>query len=143
MMMKGQIRKWLALGGILVLCLGLGGCYIPPDELAGEAANIGVGTGGIIGMPSVSTPPTSVPTQRPTATPTLAANLGNMGSGAAPENTPRINLQNSSVPGVIFTTPGALGQSTPAPTATPQSLQVGMSGDAIKALQQRLKDLGY
>ncbi|MDD3410774.1 MAG: peptidoglycan-binding protein [Eubacteriales bacterium] len=32
---------------------------------------------------------------------------------------------------------------TPAPTATPSLLQKGDSGDAVKALQQRLKTLGY
>ncbi len=150
--MKGRILKGLALTGMLALCLSLTGCYIPPDDLSGDTQNLTVGSNN---LPYQTVAVTQRPTETPTAEPTAS-------TGSQPTinwdqfdgvNTPAVTGEGT---GEATDTPrpGVIAVVTKAPTATPDpneptatptplSLQNGMSGDQVRSLQRRLKDLGY
>ena len=165
--MKNKIVKALALGGMLLLCLSLSGCYIPPDDLSGEVSNIGVGSNNLPFDPVVYT-------EAPTASPTpTAAPVGAFGTSQPVETTggvPNVNWNQGVGDPITGTTqgnqPGAgvtigvtpattrpsIGVTTGNPSTTrpsststpaPSSLKKGSSGDSVKALQKRLKELGY
>ena len=144
--MKGRIFKGLALTGMLALCLSLSGCYIPPDDLSGNTQNLTVGSNN---LPYQTVAVTQKPTQAPTKAPT---------AGTQPTiNWDNFDGMNTATPAADATTtprPGVIAVVTKAPTATPDpnqptdtptplSLQNGMSGDQVRSLQKRLKELGY
>ena len=144
--MKGRILKGLALTGMLALCLSLTGCYIPPDDLSGDTQNLTVGSNNLPYQ-------TVNVTQRPTATPTTAPTAGSQPT----INWDNFDSMNTATPAGEATStprPGVIAVVTKAPTATPDpnqptdtptplSLQNGMSGDQVRSLQKRLKELGY
>ena len=168
--MKNKIVKALALGGMLLLCLSLSGCYIPPDDLAGDVSNLGVGSNNLPFDPVVYT---DAPTASPTPTAAMAGAFGapqtadNTGSGVPSVNwddgvgdpitgggTSQTNLPGIGVnsgTGAATTRP-SIGVTTANPgtarpsatnTPAPSSLKKGSSGDSVRALQKRLKELGY
>ena len=165
-MMKRKIVKALALGGMLALCLSLSGCYIPPDDLSGDVSNIGVGSNNLPYQPvTVTEAPTATPTAAPvgafnTSVPTDSSGSAPsinwddgvtdpLGGGSGPQQPgvsttagTGINPGTSMTIGVTTQNPGT-ARPTVTNTPAPSSLKNGSSGDAVKSLQQRLKDLGY
>ena len=169
-MMKKRTVKALALGGILALCLGLSGCYIPPDDLSGDVSNIGVGSNNLpyqtVSVPTDTPVPTATPTAAPAGAfgtdvptgsgPQIDWNDGVTGSvtgnGTIGANQPGVGTTAGTGVGVnpgVSTTIGVTtqnpGTTRPTVTATPapSSLKNGSKGSAVKSLQQRLKELGY
>ena len=168
--MKKRILKALVLGGVLLMCLSLSGCYIPPDDLAGDVSNLAVGSNNLPFDPvSVTEAPTPTPT--PTIdmsvsafnpSETTAAPQGSMPSvnwdigvgdpitGNNSANPSQSGTTANNSPGVTTTRP-SIGVTTANPNATkaptntpaPSSLKKGSSGEAVKSLQKRLKELGY
>ena len=168
--MKKRILKALVLGGVLSMCLGLSGCYIPPDDLSGEVNNLGVGSNN---LPYQTVSVTEVPT--PTPSPTIDMSVGAFNPSettTAPNSMPNVdwddgiadpitggNTTNNTQSGSgvtgqqigVTTTRPSIGVTTANPNATkaptntpaPSSLKKGSSGDAVKSLQKRLKELGY
>ena len=165
--MKKRILKALGLGVVLSMCLGLSGCYIPPDDLAGEVNNLGVVSNNLP-YQTVSV------TEAPTPTPTVDMSVGAFNQNQTtdePNSLPNVNWDigvgdpitggnttNGQQPGIGTTNnPGetttrpVIGVQTPNPnitptvtnTAAPTSLKRGSKGDAVKSLQQKLKQLGY
>lgn len=134
--------KLMALCGIAALCLCLTGCYIPPDDLSEE-----VGTNN---FPF----PTQKVTDKPTDAPTHAPTVPQQGGLNTPAGTynwndyittpgPSTGVQQ---PGIITTgQPGTTAGVIVATTATPAptSMKLGTTGDAVRSVQQRLKQLGY
>ena len=158
--MNRRIIKALVLSGMLLLCLSLSGCYIPPDDLSGNVSNLGVGSNNLPFDPvSYTDAPTA--TASPTAvqagafdTPEPMNGVPNVSwpgdnTGVVQSNQPGVNVTNN--PGVTTTRPiigvttANPGTNRPASTNTPapSSLKKGDSGDSVKALQRRLKELGY
>ena len=157
--MNRRIIKALVLGGMLLLCLSLSGCYIPPDDLSGDVGNLGVGSNNLpfdpvyyTEAPTASPTPTAVPagafgTSEPTVgVPNVSWPGENNGTQT---NQPGIGMTNA--PGVATTRP-SIGVTTANPSTTrpastntpaPSSLKKGDSGDSVRALQRRLKELGY
>lgn len=137
--MKKRILKTLALGGVLSMTLTLTGCFVPPDDLSGDLSQSGVIYTQVITQAPTPTPsPTVNPDEENTPEPTYNFDSGN----------------NSSTTGVFITssiTSSPTASSAPTtskPTASPTptvtgSLKNGSTGDEVKALQRRLKQLGY
>ena len=158
--MNRRIVKALALSGMLLVCLSLSGCYIPPDDLSGDVNNLGVGSNNLPFDPVYYTEaPTASPT--PTAVAAGAFNADEPTVGAPNVSWPGDNTGNAqpNQPGVsatdapnAATTRPSIGVTTANPSTTrpastntpaPSSLKRGASGDSVRALQRRLKELGY
>ena len=166
-----RILKIIALVGALALCLLLSGCYQPPDEVnngqpAGAVTTSFFNT--LAPTATVAITPDNIvviETQnifggqnngQATPTPTPAnGGWGNWGTAQTPTPGPssEIIFFNSPTPTggmapieVVTTSPPTpTPTSVPVtPTPTPKSLQRGFTGsEAVRAVQRRLKELGY
>lgn len=171
--MKNARRwKTLALCGALTLSLGLSGCYIPPDDLSGDLQNISPGSDSdpfqnvvvteaptatptidVVGAFATNAPDGPLPTidwdNLGSAQPTNAGSLGTTNPGGV--NNPGGTLSGPTAsptlrPGSIVSitsNPTTTRPATPTASPAPSSLKVGSKGDAVRSLQQRLKDLKY
>ena len=136
--------KIASLCGILALSMTLTGCFVPPDDLSGDLSDSGV----IYNTAVISAPPrTATPSPSPSDEPEATYNFDT--STATPTSSSGgIGVYTSGGVTVIGTsTPASAGAATSKPTATPTPtstvLKKGASGDAVKTLQRRLKQLGY
>ena len=159
--------KYIGLAAALALCLLLTACYQPPDDV-----NNGGPTNTGNALPFQTLAPTATVTMTPdtivietpgnnpqqpwdTATPS-PTNQG--GSGwddwgnptAIPTSSVIVFDNNTPAPGesptieVITENPATPTPAPVTPTPTPPSLQRGFTGsDAVRAVQKRLKELGY
>lgn len=161
--------KYIALAGALALCLLLTACYQPPDDVNnGSPTNTGnalpfqtlAPTATVTVTPDtivIETPGNNPQQPWETATPT-PTNQG--GSGwddwgnptAIPTSSVIVFDNNTPAPGesptiaVVTENPATPTPTTApvTPTPTPPSLQRGFTGsDAVRAVQKRLKELGY
>ncbi len=127
--MKEKVIKRLALGGVLALSLALTGCYVPPDDLS-----------------SLDTPsykPQQTVFQLNTATPTSApvTDVPTVVWSTNPSTQPSIGI---TTPNVVTSAPTKTPAPTNSPSPTPaESLKLGAPGQDVRALQRKLKDLGY
>ena len=171
-MMKRRLVKAAALLSMLLLCLGLSGCYIPPDDLSGDVNDLTIGSN--FNPISFTEAPTDAPTPSPTAAtvgafgtdlPGESGTLPNVdwdnwtGSNPATtsgttQGTPGVGTTNNTGAGVTNPTPAttrpSIGVTTSAPntgkptaTPAPTSVKKGSKGESVKAIQKRLKELGY
>lgn len=133
-----RILKGAALCGVLALSMTLTGCFVPPDDLSGDLSNQGVVYNTVV---VTQEPRTATPA--PSATPTLEPIFSF--DTATPTNQPGVISSN----GITVITPNPAATATTArPTATPTAttatvLKKGASGEEVKTLQRRLKQLGY
>ena len=164
--------KIIAVSGALALCLLLTGCYVPPDDVNSGSGSgtvndlpfqtmaptatvavtpdtvvINTQDGNVTAPSQQYTGLTPVPPQntdggwsgwgQPTQIPTgVTINLD--GTTADPNAGPTIEVVTTSPPTPTPTVPPV----TPSPT--PPSLQLGFKGSqAVRAVQKRLKELGY
>lgn len=146
---KLRLYKALGLTGMLALCLLLTGCVVPPEDIGANSGyvvtdgdlpfqSLGPSITNTPYVPPVATAtPTTVPTRNPIVTqltPTPTVNISNIGVG---------NTGNSQqiiagvTPQIIVTT------NTATPAASSPSLKNGSTGDDVRKLQARLKELGY
>ncbi|MBE5783540.1 MAG: hypothetical protein E7329_09545 [Clostridiales bacterium] len=144
--MKNRRTVKLALAGLLLLLpLLLSGCYVTPEiENNNQGNNVSFPE-----YPSY----TSVPTNNPATAAPTSATLPNTGTVNLPSSAPTVNTGswlftvaplNSMVP--INT--GSSTVVTPPPTATPSptpftSLKLGSTGDDVRSLQRKLRELGF
>ena len=165
--------KIIGLAAVLALCLLLTGCYQPPDEVNNGGQSGTTSTPffkTIEPSPTIQVTPDTIPvdvqntiginngqgTAQPTQTPGTDNGWGNWGVEPTASVTPIpdvVVLNPSTTQGSILTTDGTFTAipvtptPTPAPvtpTPTPKSLQRGFTGsDAVRAVQKRLKELGY
>lgn len=146
-MKKQTIKRLILLTMLLALCLGLSSCYVPPDEISGDN-NLTVGSNN---LPFSSLAPSPTPTPTVTPTPVPQSQGGTVTVATA---TPGINWTWNNTPSPTPVTGGVSNTGgitvvtqaptpTPTVTPTPNSLQRGFTGSEVRALQQRLKDLGY
>ena len=168
-----RILKITGLAAVLALCLLLTGCYQPPDEVnnGGQTSAITASFFNTLAPKVTATvTPDTVVVETPnsnigviggqeTPTPTAANNGGGAWDnwGSAPTSAPTLTPV-----GYTTVTPGpgetngpietvTAAPPTPTPTTAPvtsspvpKSLQKGFTGsDAVRALQKRLKELGY
>ena len=138
--MNRSSTKVLLLTFLLVLmCILLTACYVPTDEIS----NTGLTDSGNSGTIQFQTiPPAGTPT--PTIAPVTATPVSTNWAGWDTTVTPNTNpFAASTTP--MFTLPVVTlnPTATPAPTATAASLKKGSSGSDVKAVQRRLKNLGY
>ena len=166
-----RILKITGLAAVLALCLLLTGCYQPPDEVnnGGQTSAITASFFNTLAPKVTATvTPDTVVVETPnsnigviggqeTPTPTAANNGGgawdNWGSAptSAPTPTPvgytTVTPGPGETNGPIETVTAAPPTPTTAPVTSspvPKSLQKGFTGsDAVRALQKRLKELGY
>ena len=157
MKQKNYRRIWVV-AGVVALSLCLTGCYIPPDEISDGTQDMTVGANSFPFDTVQAT--TGSPTPTPTATPTLTP----PGSGGVINNpwstddwsTTQNPGSSTSQPGGTVTQSGVIvttGSPTNTPTSkptdrptdtpAPTSLRVGATGSDVRALQKRLKELGY
>ncbi len=144
---KMRLVKMLGLLGMLALCLLLAGCVVPPDDI-GTNGNYVV-TQNDLPFQSLNPVITATPYVPPanTATPAPAPSYSPVVQQVTP--TPTVNT------GAIGVTNNPLANVTPqiiisTSTATPASgsassstLKNGSTGDEVRKMQKRLKELGY
>ena len=149
--------KIIGLAGVLALCLLLTGCYQPPDEVNNGGQNGTTATpffNTVAPSPTIQITPDTKPvdvqntiaginigqqTEQPTQPSGSDNGWGNWGQ--APTDTP-------SAPSTPTPFPSGMIQlitvAPVTPTPTPKSLQRGFTGsDAVRAVQKRLKELGF
>lgn len=133
--------KVAALVGMVALSFCLTGCYVPPDEISGTN-NLTVGSQNLPFDTALWTA-TPTPSATPTGTPTNTPNINNLwGTTTNPVSTA---TNTPTLPGIIGLTTN-IPTNTPAPqtnTPAPISLRLGSTGDEVRSLQKRLKELGY
>ena len=122
---------------LAIMCLMLTACYVPTDEITdnGLTSSSNVGSIQFATIPPAGTvTPTIAPvTPTPVSTNWDAWNVVVTPDPMTVTTAPVITLP------VITLAPTA----TPNPTATASSLKNGSTGSAVKAVQRRLRDLGY
>ena len=161
--------KIIGLAGALALCLLLSGCYQPPDEVnngqpAGAVTTSFFNT--LAPTPTVTMTPdniVAIETQnifggqntaaQQTVTPAPQGGWDNWGSASTVTpgttsgiyDTPSPSAGNGAIETVTLVPPTSTPTAAPVtPTPTPKSLQRGFKGsDAVRAVQKRLKELGY
>ncbi len=141
---RKRALRYLALGGALSLCLLLSGCYIPPDDISGNTANMTVGSSSVPFNPVATNPPTATPTptRQAGAEPTFNWDDWSSTTNPATQATASKNPVQVITPNPInVVTPST----APSPTATTATtLRKGDTGSSeVRRLQQRLKDLKY
>ncbi len=136
--------KFAALCGILALSMTLTGCFVPPDDLSGDLSNSGV----VYNTAVISAPPrTATPSPSPSDEPEATYNFDTDAATPNPSSGGIGVYTNGGVTVIGTATPTSGGAATNKPTATPTPtssvLKKGASGDAVRTLQRRLKQLGY
>ena len=163
--------KYIALAGALSLCLLLTACYQPPDDV-NNGVPTGTGnalpfqtlaptatvtmTPDTVVIETQNGNPQQIWTNNVTPTPTNPAGNGwdNWGDNTTPMPTSSVIVFDTTSPGpgdsptieVVTEQPATPTPTTApvTPTPTPPSLQRGFTGsDAVRAVQKRLKELGY
>lgn len=140
-----KARKIALMAALLLVAVLLAACTATPDTTGNNQS--GVGNQDIVPFP-IRSPEVSA---APSATPTIGAVIslpssvinqptpggwGSIITSAQPLVTPTATVWGGII--VITNTPGA-----PTPTPTSTVLKLGAEGPAVRALQQRLKALGY
>ena len=138
--MKHRRLLKLALAALLIaLPLILSGCYVTPDIEANS------NQGGSVSFPTYPPAATSAPTNAPTNSPDTGSLGGNVISLPTGTMVSGFNTVGpiSTVPRVtapVVTAPPY----TTTPSPTPQgSLKLGSTGDDVRQVQRKLKDLGF
>lgn len=155
-----RLKRAAMLFMLATACAVLSACYMDPDPVAD------VSNGLTIGQNDQNFNPVITPTPEVTATPTPAPTSNaldwdnwvfgdeatNPPSNVSPTTGTDTSDGTTGNTGTTATTAPQIGSATTAPvisaTATPTAsasttLKLGDKGDAVKRLQQRLKDLGY
>ncbi len=151
-MKKHAGRKALLLAAAISLSLLLTACYVPPDDVD-QPVNAGSQNLPFVPVPGATmTPiPTPVPTIDPATMPPAAATTVDWDAWANGGQTPQPGqAAATSTTGAVNTIPASssVPRTVPpvtiaTPTPTPAPLRDGDSGQEVRALQQRLKTLGY
>lgn len=139
--MKKRVAKTLALCGVVSLSMTMTGCFVPPDDLSGDLSQPGVIYTQIITEPPKTNTPTPTPESQETPTPEPTYNFGTDSSDIGVF---RPDAAGTSTSGTATPTP--TNRPTATPTASPAatgSLKNGSTGESVKSLQRRLKQLGY
>ncbi|MCR4887307.1 MAG: peptidoglycan-binding protein [Clostridiales bacterium] len=143
-----QRRLLLALIAMLALfALVLSGCYVAPDDVSTSQQS-----GDNLDFPTIN-PATAAPTSAPAPTATPAAQQFPTNPPSTPDNgtinLPTGAINNWTTIAPISTQAGSTaGPVTPppsrSPSPTPQgSLKLGSTGQEVRQIQQKLKDLGF
>lgn len=136
--MKKHVAKTLALCGVVSLSLTMTGCFVPPDDLSGDLSQPGVIYTQIITEPPKTNTPTPTPESEETPTPEPTYNFATSDIGVFTGATGTLSA------GTATPTPTNKSTATPTPTTTTTgSLKNGSTGESVKSLQRRLKQLGY
>ena len=143
---KGRLLKVISLVAMLAACMLLTGCVVPPDDIGANGGYVVTDNDPpfqqlgpqITNTPYVATVTTNTPEptknwlvpDQATPTPTVNPILPSVSTN------PLQNLV-SITPQVIINT------STATPQTNATSLKVGSTGDEVRKMQNRLKELGY
>ncbi|MBE5771266.1 MAG: peptidoglycan-binding protein [Clostridiales bacterium] len=139
--MKHRRTIKLALAALLIaLPLILSGCYVTPDIETGN------NPGGALNFPEYN-PTTSAPTNAPTNVPTNAPTTSIGSIVTLPTNPGGVSswtIQPISTIGQVTPVPVTALPYTATPSPTPQgSLKLGSTGEDVRQVQRKLKDLGF
>ena len=140
--------KLAAVAGVVALSLCLTGCYIPPDEISDNTQDLTVGSQTMpFNTVALTNSPTPTPYATPTPTATPNSTINNLWSTNSPygTNAPSgtFNPFAPTTTAPVNTSGIAVYTSTPTDTPAPTALRLGSSGADVRAVQQRLKELGY
>ena len=144
----GRLWKVLGLAGILVLCLLLTGCVVPADDIDTTGDYV-VNNNDLPFDPVITNTPyippvtdTPAPTKNwsePVVTTAAPTNTVNTGTIGVTTSKPTQDLSGVT-PNVIIPNTSATNTASTSATTT---LKHGSTGDDVKKMQQRLKELGY
>ena len=135
-------RKAALVALLLVTALTVSSCYMSSGDIT-DGSNLPLGGSDSIPFATMDVTPTPTPT--PTSTPATGGVdqfqlPEGWGSTTVPTATPYQNNISPTSPPVPTTPPST---KTQAPQQDDSVLKTGSTGDAVKQLQQKLKELGY
>ena len=142
---KGRLLKMIGLVAMLAACILLTGCVVPPDDVGANGGYVVTDNDppfqqlGLTPSPTPYTAPVTTNTPEPTknwlvqdqATPTPTV------------NTILPSVSTNPLQDLVSITPQIIINSSTATPATSTSLKVGSTGDDVRKMQNRLKELGY
>ncbi len=147
-MMK-RILKGAALAACLLACLLLTGCIVPPDDLTPDGNSSGYQDVAPHIAPTATPTPTYYRSETKTPEPTVDWNAmwdvtpsPTMPSGLVTNPTGNVSIGRVT-PGAVTTTRPVTTTRAATATPAPSSLKLGSTGQDVRRLQQRLKELGY
>lgn len=140
--MKSMSRKSVVLLCMLLAITVLSGCTAKPDTTDGSTAGTGYNAELPWDVPILSTVPPAATTTPETSllTPGVMPSVS-----ISPLESPTTGITGfvTPTPSVVTPVPSPAPTSTPAPTATPLVLRLGSTGNQVRAMQSRLRTLGY
>lgn len=135
-MKPALIKKTALLAVLVLLAVGLSGCYTEPEAITG-GADSGYSGPGL--YPSLTATPSPSPTPTADTTGQTGPIVVLPSDSASSTSGPIINLPTMSVTTPIPATPSP----TPSPTVVSPVLKEGATGQAVRDLQSKLKTLGF
>ncbi len=142
---KGRLIKGISLVAMLAVCLLLTGCVVPPDDIGANGSYVVTDNDPPFQSlgPQITNTPYIAPVTTNTPEPTK-----NWGAPAQATASPTVNpiLPNVTTPvqGVVSITPQVIiTTATATPDSSSGTLKKGSTGDEVRKMQNRLKELGY
>lgn len=143
--------KSIALLSLLLAVSLLSGCVTKPDNTGNDTTGAGYSASN---MPWDDIPMMSTLPPQQTATPEIVLPPTEAPGTIVPFGSNAINLPGTAIPGGLVTPsptlfgvatmiPTSVPTSTPLPSPTPLILKLGSTGQEVRAMQQKLKELGY
>ena len=142
-MKKTNWKRWVLVVVLLGLLLGLTGCFVKPDNVVDESPTDPIE---VLPFPTITPTPVPDPNQQGGDT---QDGTGDAQGGIPDSPTAYVPAPTATI-ALITASPTAFPAWTysPAPTTRPTAtdngtLRNGSTGDAVRKMQQRLKELGY
>ena len=140
----GRLIKGISLVAMLAVCLLLTGCVVPPDDIGANGNYVVTDNDPPfqqLGPQITNTPYVAVVT---TNTPEPTKNWQPQYTATPTVNTLLPGATNNPLQGLVNITPQVIiTTSTATPEAAVNALKVGSTGDDVRKMQNRLKELGY
>ncbi len=142
---KGRLIKGISLVAMLAVCLLLTGCVVPPDDIGANGSY--VVTDNDPPFQSLGPKLTNTPYIAPVTsnTPEPTKNWGApVQATASPTVNPILPSVTDPLQGLVSITPQVIiTTATATPDTSTGTLKVGSTGDDVRKMQNRLKELGY
>ena len=141
---KGRLIKVVSLLAMLAVCLLLTGCVVAPDDVGANGNYVVTDNDPPFQQIGLTPSPTPYVAAVTTNTPEPTKNWQAQATASPTVNTILPSVSSNPVQGLVSITPQTIiTASTPTPAATTGSLKVGSTGDDVRKMQNRLKELGY
>ena len=142
---KGRLLKMISLIAMLAACMLLTGCVVAPDDVGANGGYVVTDNDPPFQQlgPQVTYTPYVATVTTNTPEPTKNWLVQDQATPTPTVNTILPSATNNPLQGLVSITPQIIISSSTATPATSTSLKVGSTGDEVRKLQNRLKELGY